>query len=202
MTGAAVWLARHGQTEWSASGKHTSWTDVPLTPTGEQEARALGRVLRTQRFALVLASPRERALRTAELAGFQPETDDNLVEWDYGGLEGLTTDEIQARYPGWSLWEGPWLQGETPNQVAERADKVIARVLALPPDAMALLFSHGHLLRVLAARWLGQTPSVGRLLRLVTGTVSVLGWEHGEPVIEHWSVPPGGDIGHGSGPIA
>jgi broad specificity phosphatase PhoE len=198
MTAVVVWLARHGQTEWSASGKHTSWTELPLTPAGEHEARALDHVLHTEHFALVLASPRERALRTAELAGFEPQIDDDLVEWDYGDLEGLTTEEIQARYPGWSLWDGPWPRGETPDQVAERADRVVARALALPPGAKSLLFSHGHLLRVLAARWLRQPPSAGRLLRLVTGTVSVLGWEHGEPVVEHWSVPPCGAVGDGA----
>jgi broad specificity phosphatase PhoE len=200
MTRVVLWMARHGQTEWSASGKHTSWTELPLTSAGEQEARALGRVLRTERFELVLASPRERSLRTAELAGFEPQIDDALVEWDYGDLEGLTTDEIQARYPGWSLWEGPWLSGETPDQVAKRADKVIARALALPSGGKALLFSHGHLLRVLTARWLGQPPTSGRFLRLVTGTVSVLGWEHGQPVVEHWSVPPHCEVGDGSVP--
>jgi broad specificity phosphatase PhoE len=195
VTGVGVWLARHGQTEWSATGRHTSWTELPLTKGGEQEALAVGHLLRTQRFDLVLSSPRERALRTAELAGFEPQIDDDLVEWDYGDLEGLTTDQIQARYPGWSLWSGPWPRGETPDHVAKRADTVITRVLVLPPGAKVLLFSHGHLLRVLAARWLRQPPSAGKLLRLVTGTVSVLGWEHGDPVIEHWSVPPYDAVG-------
>ncbi|HXW80661.1 MAG TPA: histidine phosphatase family protein [Acidimicrobiales bacterium] len=197
MVGVVVWMARHGQTEWSASGRHTSWTELPLTSAGEQEARALGRVVHPEQFALVLASPRQRALRTAELAGFEPQIDDDLVEWDYGDFEGLTTDEIQAKYPGWNLWEGPWPGGETAAQVAERTDRVIARALAQPAPARVFLFSHGHLLRVLAARWLRQPPSSGRLLRLVTGTLSVLGWEHGEPVVEHWSVPPGGEVGHG-----
>jgi probable phosphoglycerate mutase len=200
MTGASVWLARHGQTEWSASGRHTSWTELPLTPAGEQEALAVGDFLRREHFDLVLSSPRERALRTAELAGFEPEIDDDLVEWDYGDLEGLTTDEIQARYPGWSLWDGPWLRGETPEHVAKRADSAIERLLLLPPGARALLFSHGHLLRALTARWLRQPPTAGRLFRLVTGTVSMLGWEHGEPVIEHWSVPPYPAVGEGAAP--
>jgi broad specificity phosphatase PhoE len=198
MSRVVVWLARHGQTEWSASGKHTSWTELPLTPAGEQEARALDQVLRAERFTLVLASPRERALRTAELAGYEPQIDDDLVEWDYGDFEGLTTEEIQARHPGWSVWDGPWPRGETPDQVAKRADRVIARCLALPAGAKLLLFSHGHLLRVLAARWLYLPPTAGRLLRLVTGTVSVLGWEHGAPVVEHWSVPPYGVVGAGA----
>ena len=132
MTGVGVWLARHGQTEWSATGRHTSWTELPLTKGGEQEALAVGHLLRTQRFDLVLSSPRERALRTAELAGFEPQIDDDLVEWDYGDLEGLTTDQIQARYPGWSLWSGPWPRGETPDHVAKRADTVITRVLVSP----------------------------------------------------------------------
>jgi broad specificity phosphatase PhoE len=200
MTGPEIWLTRHGATEWSASGRHTSWTDVSLTPSGEREALAVGRVLRPEHFDLVEASPRQRALRTAELAGFKPEIDDDLVEWDYGDLEGLTTAEIRVTYPGWSIWSGPWPGGETPGEVAARADRVIERVLALPPGARAVLFSHGHLLRVLAARWLGQHPSAGRLLLLVTGTLSVLGWERDNRVIERWSVPCGmGNAGPGPG---
>jgi broad specificity phosphatase PhoE len=189
-----MWLCRHGETDWSATWRHTSWTDLPLTPKGEQEALALGELLRGQHFELVEASPRLRALRTAELAGFKPEVDDDLVEWDYGDLEGLTTAQIQVSYPGWNIWDGPWPGGETPGEVADRADRLVQRALTLPAGSKTLLFSHGHLLRVLAARWLRQPPTVGRLLALVTGTVSVLGWEHGSPVVEHWSVPPCGGL--------
>ena len=190
MAPPVLWLARHGETEWSASGRHTSRTDVALTPNGEQEALALRQLLRAERFELVEASPRLRALRTAKVAGFEPEVNEDLVEWDYGDFEGLTTDQIRVNYPGWTVWDGPWPGGETPDQVAERADGVLKRVLALPPGSFALLFSHQHFLRVLTARWLRQPPAVGRLFALVTGTVSVLGWERDSPVVKHWSVPP------------
>jgi broad specificity phosphatase PhoE len=191
VTGPVLWLVRHGETEWSVSGKHTSWTDLPLTPTGEQEALALGRLLSAYRFDVVKASPRQRALRTAELAGYVPDVDDDLVEWDYGDFDGLTTPEIRLSYPGWSVWDGPWPKGETLEHVAERADRVVQQILTLPPGSMVLLFSHQHFLRVVTARWLRQPPVVGRLFALPTGTVSVLGWEHSLPVVKHWGVPAG-----------
>ncbi|HXR21788.1 MAG TPA: histidine phosphatase family protein [Acidimicrobiales bacterium] len=200
MTGPVVWVARHGQTEWSAAGRHTSRTDVPLTAAGQQEAIALGKMLQSESFDLVESSPRQRAVRTAELAGFKPVIDNNLVEWDYGELEGLTTDQIRADYPGWDIWNGPWTGGETNEQVAARADKVVQRARALPPGAKALLFSHGHLLRVLAARWLGQPSSSGRFFMLGTATLSVLGWERGGAAVEHWNVPPGHAPGSGPAP--
>jgi len=190
MAGPVLWLARHGETEWSKMGKHTGRTDVPLTRVGEQEAGALGQLLRAEPFELVEASPRLRALRTAELAGFKPEVDEDLVEWDYGDFEGRTTDQIRVTYPGWTVWDGPWPGGETPAEVAERADRALGRILALPPGSTVLLFSHQHFLRVLTARWLHQPPAFGRFLVLVTGTVSVLGWERDTPVIKHWSIPP------------
>ena len=192
MAGPVVWLARHGETEWSRSGKHTGRTDLSLTQAGEQEALALGDLVRREPFELVESSPRLRALRTAELAGFKPEVDDDLVEWDYGDFEGLTTDEIRITYPGWTVWEGPWPGGETPAEVAERADRVLERILAFPAGSSVLLFSHQHFLRVLTARWLHQPPAIGRFFVLVTGTVSVLGWERVTPVIKHWSIPPSG----------
>ena len=200
MTGPVIWLVRHGETEWSAAGRHTSWTDVPLTAIGQQEAWALRQFLGPENFGLVQSSPRQRALRTAELAGFKPEIEDDLVEWDYGDLEGRTTDQIRATYPGWTIWDGPWPGGETPAQVGQRADRVVQRALALPAGTRALLFGHGHLLRVLAARWLRQPPAAGRLFGLVTGTVSVLGWERGDPVVEHWCVPPRGLLAGGPVP--
>ncbi|HUC15102.1 MAG TPA: histidine phosphatase family protein, partial [Acidimicrobiales bacterium] len=141
MTGPVVWLARHGETEWSALGRHTSRTDLPLTAAGEQEAMALGKMLRPEHFELVESSPRERSVRTAELAGFKPTIDNDLVEWDYGELEGLTTDQIRANHAGWDIWNGPWPGGETDEQVAARADRVVERALALPPGAKALFFS-------------------------------------------------------------
>jgi broad specificity phosphatase PhoE len=190
MAGPVLWLARHGETEWSKTGKHTGRTDVPLTKVGEEEAVALGDLLRAEPFERVEASPRLRALRTAELAGFKPEVDQDLVEWDYGDFEGQTTDEIRVAYPGWTVWEGPWPGGETPAEVAERADRALGRILAVPPGSNVLLFSHQHFLRVLTARWLRQPPAAGRFLALVTGTVSVLGWERDAPVIKHWSIPP------------
>jgi len=191
VTGPVVWLARHGETEWSAAGQHTSRTDLPLTAAGEQEAIALGKMLQSEHFDLVVSSPRLRAVRTAELAGFNPAIDNDLVEWDYGDLEGLTTAQIRASYPGWEIWYGPWPGGETDEQVAARADRVVQRARALPPGAKALFFSHGHMLRVLAARWLGQPPASGRFLMLGTATVSVLSWEHGGAAVQHWNVPPG-----------
>jgi probable phosphoglycerate mutase len=185
----ALWLVRHGETEWSLSGRHTSRTDVPLTRHGEEEARSLSPVLRAQRFELVLSSPRQRALRTAELAGFRPEIDDDLAEWDYGDLEGLTFDQIRARYPGWTIWSGPWPGGEQAAEVVARADRVLHRALGLPGGTKALVFAHGHILRVLAARWLGLTGTDGRLFVLGTATLSRLGWEHGQPAVQDWNVP-------------
>jgi broad specificity phosphatase PhoE len=190
MAHPVLWLARHGETEWSVSGRHTGRTDLPLTPNGEQEALALRQLLRAERFELVEASPRLRALSTAKIAGFEPEVNDDLVEWDYGDFEGLTTDQIRVDHPGWTVWDGPWPGGETPAQVAERADRVVKRVLGLRPGSFALVFSHQHFLRVLTARWLRQPPSMGRHFVLVTGTVSVLGWERDSPVVKHWSIPP------------
>jgi broad specificity phosphatase PhoE len=189
MSGPRLWAVRHGETEWSANGQHTSRTDLPLTQLGEQEALALKRLLAGHKFDLVSSSPLQRAVCTAELAGFEPSLDEDLEEWDYGELEGLTTDQVRARYPDWSIWDGPWPGGERPEQVAARADRVVGRVLALPPGAEALVFAHGHILRALAARWLRRPVTDGRQFVLGTATVSVLGWEHGAPAIHHWNVP-------------
>ena len=182
-----LWLARHGETDWSRSGQHTSRTDLPLTEIGRTQAMALGRRLRDRPFALVLTSPLMRAADTARIAGFGEvlAVDDDLREWDYGEFEGRKTDEIRVQFPGWSIWRGPWPGGETIDQVAARADRVIARVRAIDGDVLA--FSHGHLLRVLAARWLGHEPEAGDMLALSTGSISVLGWEREEPVIERWN---------------
>lgn len=195
MSQPQLWLVRHGETEWSASGRHTSRTDLPLTEAGEAEATALKGPLEGEAFDLVLASPRRRALETAHLAGFDPEVDDDLVEWDYGDLEGLTTAQIRERYPAWNIWHGPWPGGEKPGQVAARADRVIERVRALPDGGKAIIFAHGHVLRVVTARWLGLTPDYGRLFVLKTATVNVLSWEHDLPAVDRWNVGPGPD-GH------
>jgi probable phosphoglycerate mutase len=181
-----VWLVRHGATEWSLSGQHTSTTDLPLLPEGEESARELGTRLAGHDFTLVLTSPRARARRTAELAGFgSAEVDDDLAEWGYGSYEGITTDEIRETVPGWTVWTQPCPGGETAVEVSDRVDRVVARCLATDGDA--LLFGHGHALRALSARWLRLPVSEGRLLRLDTGTISVLGHEREEPVVLKWN---------------
>jgi broad specificity phosphatase PhoE len=182
-----VWLVRHGETEWARLGRHTSRTDVPLTATGEAQARELGGQLAHHTFALVLTSPLSRASETAALAGYGEAAvpDPDLREWDYGLLEGRLTSDIRNEFPEWTIWNGPWPGGETIDQVAIRADRVIARVRAADGDA--LLFGHGHLLRVLAARWLGLPATSGQLFALGTATISVLGWERDAPVIETWN---------------
>ncbi len=185
-----VWLARHGETAWSADGRHTGLTEIPLTDLGRSQAEALGTRLAGHRFSLVLTSPRSRAAETARLAGFADlaVADPDLAEWDYGDLEGRRTAEIAAEYPGWTIWTGPWPGGETLHQVSARADRVLARCLASDVTGDTLLFGHGHMLRVLAAHWLGLPGGSGSLLGLSTATVSVLGWEHERPIIETWNV--------------
>lgn len=182
-----LWLVRHGETEWSRLGRHTGRTDIPLTAAGREQAQAVARRLVDRSFALVLSSPLSRALDTARLAGFgdQVETTDDLLEWDYGADEGRTTAEIREDRSGWTVWRDGPRNGETADQVAARVDRVIERVRDAPGDA--LVFAHGHVLRVLAARWLGEPPTEGRLYALSTATVSVLGWERETAVIERWN---------------
>jgi len=182
-----VWLVRHGETEWARLGRHTGRTDVSLTDTGREQARALGRRLAGARFGLVLTSPLSRAAETARLAGFEgvAVVEPDLREWDYGALEGRLTTEIRQDYPGWSIWTGPWPEGETVEQVGARADRVMAQIHAADGDV--LVFSHGHFLRVLAARWLGLRPASGALFALSTATVSILGWDRENAVIETWN---------------
>ena len=183
-----LWIVRHGETTWARLGRHTSRTDVPLTPAGREDARRIGRALADAPFALVLSSPRRRALDTARLAGFggRVEVTDDLVEWDYGSDEGRTTPEIRAERPGWTIWrEGP-KDGEIAGQVAARVDRVIGRVRAADGDVLA--FAHGHVLRALTARWLGLPVRDGRLFELGTATISVLGWEREQAVVERWNV--------------
>lgn len=184
-----IWLVRHGETEWSRDGRHTGLTDVPLTDLGRAQATALGARLAGHRFGLVLTSPLSRALDTARLAGLGDVAvvDPDLAEWDYGTLEGRRTEEIVADDPGWTIWTGPWPGGETADQVSARADRVVARCQdpAIAGDALA--FGHGHMLRVLAARWLGLPAPSGSLFGLSTATISVLGWERGRHIIETWN---------------
>jgi broad specificity phosphatase PhoE len=181
-----VWLVRHGETEWSRDHRHTSTTDLPLTPLGEEAAAALRPRLAGEAFDVVLSSPRQRALRTAELAGrTDAEVDDDLVEWDYGDYEGITTAEIRETVPGWSVWTHPVPGGETAAQVTARLDRVVERLRRV--EGRSLLFAHGHALRALSARWLGLPVADGRLLRLDTSTVSVLGHERETPVVLRWN---------------
>jgi broad specificity phosphatase PhoE len=185
---AELWLIRHGETEWSLSGAHTGRTDIPLTERGREQAKALGRVLSSRRFATVLASPLQRALETCRLAGLGERVilDPDLREWDYGDYEGRSTKEIQQGTPGWSLWKNGVSNGETLDDVAARAERVIARASGAPGDVA--LFAHGHLLRILAARWLGLSPDAGRLLALGTASISTLGYERDTRVITRWNL--------------
>ena len=184
-----LWLVRHGETEWSRTGQHTSVTDLELTPDGEAIAARLQEPLAEQSFVRVLSSPRRRARRTAELAGFvDVETDDDLAEWAYGDYEGLTTPQIHESDPHWSVWTGVTPGGETRDQVAARLDRVVAA--AREVEGRTLVFAHGHSLRALAARWLGLDVAQGRIFDLDTATVSVLGDDRGTPVVKRWNVPP------------
>jgi probable phosphoglycerate mutase len=182
-----AFLVRHGETEWSAEGRHTGRTDVPLLDRGREEAKRIGARLARERFVLVLTSPLSRARETCELAGFGPvaEVTDDLLEWDYGQYEGRRTPEIRKERPGWTLWSGGVPGGETAEDVARRADRVIDRVRSVNGDVA--LFAHGHVLRVTAARWLGQPPEAGRWYMLSPTTLSVLGWERETPAIERWN---------------
>jgi broad specificity phosphatase PhoE len=190
-------ILRHGETAWSRARRHTGRTDLPLTPAGEAAAAALAPALAARPVAAVFTSPARRAVRTAELAGLTgAEKDPDLQEWDYGGYEGRTTAEIRAERPGWYLWrdgiipDGTGHPGETVGQVGARADAVLSRVRPLLAAGDVVLVAHAHVLRVLTARWLQLEPAAGRLFRLDTGTFSVLGHEHGQPVIISWNVPP------------
>jgi probable phosphoglycerate mutase len=205
-------VLRHGETEWSKAGRHTGRTDIPLTPQGAAMAASLtpllARLVVKGGLAGVFTSPAQRAVRTAELAGLgapgvpgsfagpEPRQDPDLWEWDYGGYEGMTTAAIQRERPGWYLWRDGVVPGdaahpgETVEQVGERVDRVLKRARPLLENGNVVLVAHGHVLRVLTARYLGQPPAEGRLFRLDTGTVCTLGTEHDEPVILSWNVPP------------
>jgi broad specificity phosphatase PhoE len=187
---AALWLLRHGETEWSASGQHTSHTDVALTDAGERQAEALRSVVAELKPTLVLCSPRRRARDTAGLAGLHvDEIDDDLVEWDYGAFEGRTTAEIRKSIPDWTIWDSGVPGGETASQVGARADRVLARATSRLADGPVVLVGHGHFSRVLAARWIGLPVTAGARLLLGTAATSVLGAQYGTPLIVRWNIP-------------
>ena len=187
-------VLRHGQTEWSRSGQHTGVTDLPLLPEGEEQARRLGDAFRGRRWAEVWVSPRQRAGRTAELAGLVPTgVDDDLVEVDYGGYEGRTTKESSAELGReWSVWRDGTVPGATPGEtlaeVGTRVDRVLAKATARLDDGDVVLVAHGHVLRVLTARWLGLEPQAGALFALPTGSYGILGHEHARPVLTGWGL--------------
>ena len=180
-------VVRHGETEWSRTGRHTGRSDIPLTENGERQARAVGEALRGREFALVVSSPLIRARETARLAGFEPELRDDLAEWDYGEYDGLTTPQIREQVPDWTIWGYGAVGGESVEQLAARGDRVVAELLAVDGDV--LVFSHGHFLRVLTARWLELGAADGRLFALDSGTLSTLGFERDQRVIRSWNVP-------------
>ena len=189
-----LWLVRHGETEWSLSGRHTGRTDIPLTENGKTQAAVLGKALAGTQFQAVLCSPMLRATETCEIAGFGDVavTDEGLHEWDYGVYEGRTSQEIQAEIPDWSVWKDPIIGGESVEQVGARADGVIARALvAAGPQTddvvRVALFAHAHILRILAARWVALVPRDGSLFVMGTASVSVLGWEKQSHVIQRWN---------------
>ncbi len=184
-----LWLLRHGETEWTLSGAHTGRTDLPLTANGEKQAAALGRLLASRPFARVFTSPLLRARETCRLAGYDAAAlvEPNLSEWDYGAYEGLTTSQIRQQVPDWSIWTGSVPGGETIDQVAARARAVIAHALESGGDVA--IFAHGHILRILAACWLGLPPVTGQFLALSTASLSILGYERDTSVIARWNQP-------------
>lgn len=186
-TGLQLWLIRHGETAWSLSGAHTSRTDIPLTDRGRERARKIRDYLAGKSFSMVLTSPMQRARDTCRIAGLADaaQIDDDLSEWNYGAYEGRTTEEIQREIPGWSVWTSPIIDGESISQVAERANRVIARAAA--KGGHVALFAHAHILRILAACWIQMPPVTGSRLALGTGTISILGYEHETRVISEWN---------------
>jgi broad specificity phosphatase PhoE len=182
---SSLWLMRHGETAWSLSGQHTSSTDLPLTEEGERRAAAIGKLLAGKKFAAVYVSPMKRAVDTCRIAGYADAAimTDDLREWNYGSYEGLTTAQIQQTAPAWTIWTGAPPGGETIEQVAARARRVIQSV----PDDVVAIFGHGHMLRVLAACWLETDPAMGRCFALATGSISVLGFERETRVIQSWN---------------
>ncbi|MBN9122035.1 MAG: histidine phosphatase family protein [Planctomycetes bacterium] len=183
-----IYLARHGETEWSRSGQHTGRTDLPLLSSGEEDGRRLKKRLEGITFARVFSSPLSRARRTAELAGFVPEVDPDLLEWDYGEYEGLKSAEIAARNPGWNLFRNGAPGGESPAQIIERVDRLVAKLKGLTGNVIC--FAHGHILRCVASRWIDQSLTLGTCMLLGTATISTLSFNHNrleEPAIKVWN---------------
>jgi broad specificity phosphatase PhoE len=191
MTTFEVWLVRHGETEWSANGRHTGSTDLPLTERGRAAARAVAPILRAHAFTAVLTSPLQRASETCVLAGLgdAAEVVDDLREWDYGEYEGLTTPQIRESKPAWTVWRDGCPGGESAADVGVRADRVVAKLRGIDGDVA--VFGHGHFLRVLGARWCGLAPDAGAVLALDTATLSRLGWEREQPVLRTWNATVG-----------
>ena len=191
-----LWLLRHGATEWALNGRHTGSTDLPLLPEGEAEARALGPVLSQQTFAAVFSSPLQRAQRTCELAGLgdQMQICDDIIEWNYGDYEGITTATIRETVPDWTVWSHGCPKGENAQQVEVRCANAISTALAVPGEGDVALFAHGHILRALAGTWLGLGATGGQLLRLGTASVSILGWERETRAIQRWNAPSTGNF--------
>ena len=188
MTGTpTLYLVRHGETAWSATGRHTGWTDIPLNENGIEQAEKLGERLAGYTFEAVFSSPLARALETCRIGGLGDAVivDPDLQEWNYGEFEGRTTDDIRSEIPGWTIWTARIAQGESVDDVGRRADRVLDRVLGI--DGNVAIFGHGHALRILAARWLGLEPRAGALFELSTATISRLGWERERRVIELWN---------------
>ena len=191
-----LWLLRHGATEWALNGRHTGSTDLPLLPEGEAEARALSPVLSQQRFAAVFSSPLQRAQRTCELAGLgdQMQICDDIIEWNYGDYEGITTATIRETVPDWTVWSHGCPKGENAQQVEVRCANAISTALAVPGEGDVALFAHGHILRALAGTWLGLGAAGGQLLKLGTASVSILGWERDTRAIQRWNAPSAGNF--------
>ena len=186
-----IWLVRHGETEWSITGQHSGRTDLPLTARGEDEARDVARFLEARRFDHVWCSPLQRARRTCEISGFASvaRIEPNLQEWDYGDCTGYTQEQLAERYPGWNIWAGPVPNGESIEEIAGRACRVVERLRTL--EGRVVIFAHGHFLRVLATQWLGLAPQSGRNLALETSGVCVLGYDAGFPAIRVWNLRAG-----------
>jgi broad specificity phosphatase PhoE len=185
----SIYLIRHGETEWAKNGRHTGRTDIPLTDAGREQAGFLLPIFDDVKFAHILSSPLQRALETANLAGLNSrvELEKELLEWDYGEYEGLTTKEIREQVPGWNVWTHPCPNGETIEQVSQRADRVVAKLQSI--DGNVAIFSHGHFLRVLVSRWIGLSADYGSRFLLGTSTLSILGYENEVPVIKTWNGP-------------
>ncbi len=184
-----IYLIRHGETEWSKDGRHTGRSDIPLTETGREQASFLVPVFDEAKFTHIYSSPLQRSLETARLAGVGNKVEiwDDLREWDYGEYEGITTQKIREKVPGWTIWTHPVPHGETAQEISRRADRVAARLHEI--EGNVAIFSHGHFLRVLAARWLGLEVSCGRFFLLGTSTLSILGYEHENAAIKTWNGP-------------